>query len=70
MPTNTASTSATNQEVSSHEVIGLLTAISIVSRRMATKLALLDERTTPGRGDAQYGRAAQAAAHADQGHAV
>lgn len=59
-----------NQSESSSEVIGLLTAISIVSKRMARKLALLDQLTTAGRSDARHERAEAAAEAADQGHAL
>lgn len=59
-----------NQSESSSEVIGLLTAISIVSRRMARKLALLDQLTAAERSDARHERAGAAAEAADQSNAV
>lgn len=67
---DTTSTHPPDQESSSGEIIGLLTAISIVSKRMAHRLALLDQRTATERGDTRYGRADDAAGAAGQSHAI
>lgn len=43
-----------NQSESSSEVIGLLTAISVTARRMARRLALLDQLTAAERSEARH----------------
>ena len=53
------------------EIIGVLTAISVVSKRMAKKLALLEQRPASGRQSAEkegvrpYGKTAAVPGHAD-----
>ncbi len=50
------------------EIIGVLTAISVVSKRMARKLALLEQRPASGRQSAEkegVGRHEKAAVPAD-----
>ena len=67
---STATDPNMNQTESTSEVIGLLTAISIVSRRMAWNLTLLDKQLTPERGDVQHGRTGAATEAANPGCAV
>ena len=50
----TAALSPTQAE-RTEELAGVLTAISVVSRRLARKLALLDGRPEPGRRPAERG---------------
>jgi hypothetical protein len=47
------------------EIIGVLTAISVVSKRMAKKLALLEQRSAGKEGVGQHGKAAAVPGHAD-----
>ena len=41
------------------EIIGILTAISVVSKRMAKKLALLEQRSVEREGDKANGKTAR-----------
>ena len=54
------------------ELIGVLTAISVVSKRMAMKLAILEKRAARRGGERPDARRAPCgpAAHAHQGHPV
>ena len=53
------------------ELIGVLAAISVVSGRMAMKLALLKRRTARRGGERPHARGAtQPAAHARQSHSL
>lgn len=47
------------------EIIGVLTAISVVSKRMAKKLALLEQRPAGKEGVRQHGQTAAVPGHAD-----
>ncbi|MGI6325794.1 MAG: hypothetical protein ACOX1U_02300 [Saccharofermentanales bacterium] len=57
-------------EETTEELIGVLTAISVVSRRLARKLALLGKSPPAERRNSQDGAASPEATHADQSHAV
>lgn len=54
----------TESAETAEEIIGVLTAISVVSKRMARKLALLEQRTAEKEGGRPYGKAA-VSGHAD-----
>jgi hypothetical protein len=54
---------AQNEEMT-EELVGILTAISVVSKRLAKKLATLEKTTDEGRNKTD-GTAEAAAAHAD-----
>ncbi|MGI6181781.1 MAG: hypothetical protein ACOYIE_06855 [Agathobaculum sp.] len=60
----------TQSEETKEEIIGVLTAISVVSRRLARKLALLDKSMSAERRNSQDGAASAEATHADQSHAI
>ncbi len=51
-------------EETTEELVGILTAISVVSKRLAKKLAMLEKPPDEGR-DKTDGTAEAAAAHAD-----
>ncbi len=57
-------------EETKEEIIGVLTAISVVSRRLAKKLARLDKSTLAERRNGQDGAGSAEATHADQSHAI
>lgn len=53
------------------QLIGILSAISVVSKRMALKLAVLEQRATRKEGAIGHGRRTpRTAAHANQGHTL
>lgn len=52
-------------EETTEELIGVLTAISVVSKRLAKKLALLEKSPPAERGNGQDGAAKTASSHAD-----
>lgn len=47
------------------ELIGILTAISVVSKRMAKKLTLLEQQSTLTKGGKCYGQSKRLAPNAD-----
>lgn len=47
------------------EIIGVLTAISVVSKRMAKKLALLEQMPVRKEGDRPNGQSRRVSSHAD-----
>jgi hypothetical protein len=57
-------------EETKEELIGVLTAISVVSRQLARKLARLDKSPPAERGNGQDGTGSAKATHADQSHAL
>lgn len=57
-------------EETKEEIIGILTAISVVSRRLARKLARLDKLPPAERRNRQDGAASAEATHADQSSTV
>lgn len=57
-------------EETTEELIGVLTAISVVSKRLAKKLALLDKSPPAERRNGQDGTDSAEAAHADQSDAI
>ncbi|WP_040197209.1 hypothetical protein [Candidatus Soleaferrea massiliensis] len=57
-------------EDTTEELIGVLTAISVVSRRLARKLALLDKSASAERRKSQDGAASAEVTHADQSRAL
>jgi len=59
---------AQNEETT-EELVGILTAISVVSKRLAKKLAMLEKPPDEGR-DKTDGTAETAAAYADQSRAI
>jgi hypothetical protein len=62
-------TAALQNAGTTEELIGVLTAISVVSGRMAMKLAILKRRTARRGGEWPHARGAtQPAAHARQSH--
>ena len=58
------------REETTAELIGVLTAISVVSKRLARKLALLDKSPPGERRNGQDGAAKAAATHANQGRTL
>lgn len=65
-----ANAALTQSEETKEEIIGVLTAISVVSRRLARKLALLDKSTSAERRNSQDGAASAEATHANQSHTL
>lgn len=66
-------TAALQDAETAEELIGVLTAISVVSKRMAMKLAILEQRASRRGGERPNARRAPSggpAAHACQGHPV
>jgi len=64
-------TAALRDSETTEELIGVLTAISAVTKRMATKLAILEERAARRGGEmADAKRTPMPAAHAHQSHPV
>lgn len=57
-------TALTQSEETTEELVGILTAISVVSKRLAKKLAAIEKPPDEGRGKTD-GTAEAAAAHAD-----
>lgn len=57
-------------EETTEELIGVLTAISVVSKRLARKLALLDKLPPAERRSGQDGTDSAKTAHADQSDAI
>ena len=60
----------TMNEETAEELIGVLTAISVVSKRLAKKLALLDKSPPAERRNGQDGAVKATATHADQSDAI
>lgn len=58
------------REETTAELVGVLTAISVISKRLAKKLALLDKSPPGERGNGQGGAVKAAATHADQSRAL
>ena len=54
-----------NGAETTEEIIGILTAISVVSKRMAKKLALLEQRPSEREGVKHNGKTAAISADAD-----
>ena len=54
----------TQGEKTNEELIGVLTAISVVSKRLARKLALLEQRTSEKEGVRTNGKTAAVSANA------
>ena len=66
-------TAALQDAETAEELIGVLTAISVVSKRMAMKLAILEQRAARRGGerpDAQRKPGSNTAAHAYQGQTI
>jgi len=64
-------TAALRDSETTEELIGVLTAISAVTKRMATKLAILEERAARRGGEkADARRPPKSAAHAHQGNTI
>lgn len=57
-------------EETTEELIGVLTAISVVSKRLAKKLALLDKSPPAERRNGQDGAVKATTTHADQSDAI
>jgi len=49
----------------SEELVGVLTAISVISRRLAKKLTILEKRSNEKEGETIDGSAGRISAHAD-----
>ncbi|RMA75596.1 hypothetical protein [Petrotoga olearia] len=64
-----ANAALTQSEETTEELVGILTAISVVSKRLAKKLAMLEKPPDEGR-DKTDATAETASAHANQSRAI
>lgn len=66
-------TAALQDAETAEELIGVLTAISVVSKRMAMKLAILEQRAARRGGERPHARRTRSdspATHANQSHTL